>query len=122
LALIITGVGNQEVGETTMRMRSAAVLMTAAAGLPGVSQAACNGQLATRTGPTGITLEVCLDGKYTTCLRDSLRLGWPADSAKRSCDEKRAAGPHQVEIAGSKATENRTFAEIKLALQRAKIT
>jgi hypothetical protein len=43
---------------------------------------------ATRTGPNGKTLVLKLDGKYSTCLRDSQRLGWPYDSAKRYCDAK----------------------------------
>jgi hypothetical protein len=42
----------------------------------------------TRTGPNGKTLALKLDGKYSTCLRDSQRLGWPYDSAKRYCDAK----------------------------------
>ena len=42
----------------------------------------------TRTGPNGKTLVLKLDGKYSTCIRDSQRLGYPADSAKRYCDAK----------------------------------
>jgi len=75
-----------------MRMTLGVALIAAAVGVPSVANAACNGQLATRTGPTGITLEVCLDGKYATCLRDSQRLGWPAVSATRFCDDLRAKG------------------------------
>jgi hypothetical protein len=56
------------------------------------SAASCNGTWATRTGPAGKTLQVCLDGKYTTCLRDAQRLDWPYDSAKRHCDNLRAEG------------------------------
>jgi hypothetical protein len=29
-----------------------------------------------------------LDGKYSTCLRDSQRLGYSPDSAKRYCDAR----------------------------------
>jgi hypothetical protein len=46
----------------------------------------------TRTGPTGITLQVCFDGKYTTCLRDSQRLGWSRHAAVSFCDKRRAEG------------------------------
>jgi len=42
----------------------------------------------TRTGPNGKTLVLKLDGKYSTCFRDSQRLGYSADSAKRYCDAK----------------------------------
>jgi hypothetical protein len=45
-------------------------------------------QTVTRTGPNGKTLVLKLDGKYSTCLRDSQRLGWPYESAKRYCDAK----------------------------------
>lgn len=47
---------------------------------------ACKGRVVTRTGPTGKTLTLCLDGKYSTCLRDSKRLGWSEDQSKRHCD------------------------------------
>jgi hypothetical protein len=50
------------------------------------------GRLATRTGPTGITLQICLDGRYATCRRDGLRLGWPAEQAKSFCDRRLADG------------------------------
>jgi hypothetical protein len=69
-----------------------AVVIAAFVGLPGVAGAACNGQVVTKTGPTGVTLQLCMDGKHTTCLRDSERLGWSADSAKRFCDGRRAQG------------------------------
>ena len=51
----------------------------------------CKGRVESRTGPGG-TLTLCLDGKYSTCLRDSQRLGWSAAAAKASCDRKRAQG------------------------------
>ena len=44
------------------------------------------------TGPTGKTIVACLDGKYTTCLRDSQRAGYSYDHAKRFCDTKREQG------------------------------
>ncbi|HKU05767.1 MAG TPA: hypothetical protein VJR30_06840, partial [Bradyrhizobium sp.] len=37
------------------------------------------------TGPTGITLTVCLDGKYSTCVRDSRRLGYPEAQTQSYC-------------------------------------
>jgi hypothetical protein len=36
----------------------------------------------TRTRPNGQTLVLKLDGKYTTCFRDSQRLGYPYDSLR----------------------------------------
>jgi len=75
-----------------MGMKLSFASVAAVVVLSGVAHAACDGQPATRTGPTGITLQVCLDGKYTTCIQKGQRLGWPADSAKRFCDEKRAKG------------------------------
>jgi hypothetical protein len=41
-----------------MRKTLAVVLIVAAVGFPGVVNAACNWQLTTKTGPTGITLQV----------------------------------------------------------------
>jgi hypothetical protein len=76
---------------TRIRIR-AAVFYFGMVFLSDGASAACNGRTATRTGPTGITLDVCLDGKYTTCVRDSQRLGWPMDSTLRFCDDKRAKG------------------------------
>jgi hypothetical protein len=76
-----------------MRSVALAVVMTIfVAGVPAVANAACVGTLATKTGPTGITLQVCLDGKYATCLRDSQRLGWSSASAQSYCDNLRAQG------------------------------
>ena len=76
-----------------MRCVARAVVATIfIAGVSGAANAACNGTLATKTGPTGTTLQVCLDGKYTTCLRDSQRLGWAAASAQRHCDNLKAQG------------------------------
>jgi hypothetical protein len=53
---------------------------------------ACNGRQATRTGPNGKTLTLCLDGKYSTCIRDSQRLGHSPEAAKRWCDGLRQKG------------------------------
>ena len=76
-----------------MRSVAQAVVMAIlVACVPGVANAACNGTLATKTGPTGKTLQVCLDGKYATCLRDSQRLGWSAVSSKGHCDNLKAQG------------------------------
>jgi hypothetical protein len=74
------------------RVAQAVGIAVLAASVPGAAQAACNGTLATKTGPTGITLQVCLDGKYSTCLRDSQRLGWAAVSAQRYCDNLKSQG------------------------------
>jgi len=43
-------------------------------------------------GPTGITKTVCLDGKYSTCVRDSQAVGWSREQATRYCDERRRLG------------------------------
>lgn len=56
------------------------------------AQAACPGPTNTVTGPNGKTLTVCLDGLYSTCLRDSQRLGNSFAAAKRYCDSRKAAG------------------------------
>lgn len=45
-----------------------------------------------RTGPNGKTLTLCLDGKYSTCIRDSHRLGWSDLETQRFCDRKRNEG------------------------------
>lgn len=52
----------------------------------------CKSPTKTATGPTGKTLVVCLDGKYTTCVRDMVRLGHTRAAAKRNCDERKARG------------------------------
>ena len=51
----------------------------------------CQGRTKTATGPKG-TMTVCLDGKYSTCLRDGQRLGNSYDAAKRYCDSLKAKG------------------------------
>ena len=56
------------------------------------ADAACKGRAVTKTGPNGKTMQVCLDGKYSTCLRDSQRLGWSYRQAKSYCDGRKAAG------------------------------
>jgi hypothetical protein len=45
--------------------------------------AACNSPTKVAKGPNGQTKVVCLDGKYSTCMRDSQSLGWcmPKQSA-----------------------------------------
>jgi hypothetical protein len=52
----------------------------------------CPGRTVTRTGPTGITLALCWDGKYSTCVTDSQRLGYSAERAKQFCDDRKAKG------------------------------
>jgi len=44
------------------------------------------------TGPTGIKLTVCLDGKYSTCVTDMRRLGWHESRALADCGRKRDEG------------------------------
>lgn len=43
-------------------------------------------------GRSRTTLTLCLDGLYSSCLRDSQRLGNSYAAAKRYCDERKAAG------------------------------
>jgi hypothetical protein len=38
------------------------------------------------TGPNRIPLEVCLDGMWKTCYRDSQRIGNTPEAARRYCD------------------------------------
>jgi len=45
-----------------------------------------------RTGPNGKTLTLCLDGKYSTCVRDMHRMGWSDQETNRFCDRKRDQG------------------------------
>jgi hypothetical protein len=40
------------------------------------------------TGPNGTPLEVCLDGTWKTCYRDSQRIGNTPEVAKSYCDSK----------------------------------
>ncbi len=54
--------------------------------------AECKGQLAMRPNKQGVVRQVCLDGKYTTCISDSRKGGWTQAEAKRFCDGRRAAG------------------------------
>jgi hypothetical protein len=56
-------------------------------GLDASAAGRCNGVWADRPAPGGGTRKVCLDGKYSTCMRDS----WSA-AAKARCAEKKAAG------------------------------
>ncbi|MGE3063988.1 MAG: hypothetical protein AB7K67_00215 [Hyphomicrobiaceae bacterium] len=56
------------------------------------AEAACKGQTVMRPTKNGAMREVCLDGKYTTCIRDSRTGGWTQAEAKAFCDKRRAAG------------------------------
>jgi hypothetical protein len=40
------------------------------------------------TGPNGTPLEVCLDGMWKTCYRDSQRIGNTPAAARSYCDSK----------------------------------
>jgi hypothetical protein len=40
------------------------------------------------TGPNGTPLEVCLDGMWKTCYRDSQRIGNTPEAARAYCDSK----------------------------------
>jgi hypothetical protein len=56
------------------------------------SAAGCPGPTRTSTGPGGKTLTICLDGRYSTCVRDSIRLGYGSARATAYCNGRRAAG------------------------------
>jgi hypothetical protein len=64
-----------------------AITLTVAALIAGIVEAGAVKEV-TRTGPNGQPLVLKLDGKYSTCLRDSQRLGYSYASAKRYCDAK----------------------------------
>lgn len=72
------------------RLVALVILIAALAYHSEAAIAACSGQEVTRTGPTGITLRTCLDGKYTTCVRDGQRLGYR--DPKSFCDDLKAKG------------------------------
>jgi hypothetical protein len=71
-----------------MRLRGVLVLILSVVTAEAQS---CKGQVVTRNGPAG-AVTMCLDGKYSTCLRDAQRLGWSKQAAKANCDNKRAQG------------------------------
>ncbi len=52
---------------------------------------ACAGEWRLRTGPAG-TKWLCFDRKYSTCYRDSIRMGWGAERGKAYCDNLYAQG------------------------------
>ncbi len=47
-----------------------------------------SGQSRTTTDTKGRTVTVKLTGRYSDCIRDSQKLGYSADSAKRYCDSQ----------------------------------
>jgi hypothetical protein len=52
----------------------------------------CPGRTKMGKGPNGQRKLVCLDGRHSTCMRDSQRLGWMEHEAKRYCGRKRDQG------------------------------
>ncbi len=52
----------------------------------------CPGPTRTLTGANGVTKTICLDGKYSTCMRDSMAFGNSKARAKAYCDARKAAG------------------------------
>jgi hypothetical protein len=69
----------------------AMILLYVAAQPPQANAEACP-RWRTVTGPTGNTLTLCMDGKYSTCVRDSRRLGWHEAHAQSYCGELRDEG------------------------------
>jgi hypothetical protein len=81
-----------ENGGIAMKIVAAPVAVVLLSGGAFAQGTACTGQVVTKTGPNGKTLSLCMDGKYSTCLRDAQRLGWPYAEAKKNCDRRKAAG------------------------------
>jgi hypothetical protein len=69
----------------------AVILFYATVQLPQANAEACP-RWRTITGPTGITLTLCMDGKYSTCVRDSRRLGWHESHVQSYCGKLRDEG------------------------------
>ena len=71
-----------------------AILITSA--WPALAQQAlppgCTGPTRTATATNGKTITICLDRKYSTCMRDHKRLGHSHAFSKRDCDAKKAVG------------------------------
>jgi hypothetical protein len=61
-------------------------------GSASVARAECKGQVAVRPNKHGVMREVCLDGKYSTCIRDSRSGGWTEAEARAFCNKRKAAG------------------------------
>jgi hypothetical protein len=72
-----------------MRLLLSLALLLATAGM---AYAECKGRVVTRPNKQGAMREVCLDGKYSTCIRDSRQGGWTQAEAKAFCDGRKAAG------------------------------
>jgi hypothetical protein len=70
----------------------ASLAMLAVVILPNDASAACSGRTKVTTGPTGVQKVVCLDGKYSTCMSDSLSMGWSPEQAKSYCDGRKRVG------------------------------
>ena len=73
-------------------MRKSLIILALSVFFTTDANAVCDGRMITKTGPSGKTLQLCFDGKYSTCLRDSQRLGWAYGQAKTFCDGRKAAG------------------------------
>jgi hypothetical protein len=56
------------------------------------ANAECSGQVVQRPNKQGVVRDVCLDGKYATCIKDSLQGGWTQAEAKRFCGRIKAEG------------------------------
>jgi hypothetical protein len=83
------------IGEVEYESNCAVAAMLFVLSMPALGQQVlpgCNHPTRTFTGPNGKTLTLCLDGKYTTCMRDNVRLGFSRATAKRDCDDKKAKG------------------------------
>jgi hypothetical protein len=76
--------------KTIFAVLTVAFLSTTA--LPSQAKAEACPRWQTATGPTGITLTLCMDGKYSSCVRDSRRLGWHESHVQERCNRLRAEG------------------------------
>jgi hypothetical protein len=77
---------------TKMTFLAVAVILLSATVQPPRANAEACPRWETITGPTGITLKLCMDGKYSTCVRDSRRLGWHESHVQSKCNGLRAEG------------------------------
>ena len=56
------------------------------------AHAQCSGRMATRPTKSGVTMQVCLDDKYSTCMQNNLKGGWTRQEAKARCDRLKGEG------------------------------
>jgi hypothetical protein len=77
-------------GDTKMKTVLIALFGTVALASDALALKGCAPGTPTKiaTGPNGKPLEVCLDGTWKTCYRDSQRIGNTPEAARSYCDSK----------------------------------